>query len=235
MQQGIIREYEVASELCRENKRLGIFFDTWIPQAKFVELRSSEEGIAIIREDNGHFGFGFGKNPPLPDLSINLSLERGANQIEELGERRRQDWGTFYLEPASNNLALEDSKKRGDNEIRNFLESHAPDSSVMPGNAEIIEWITVDDFDELVGVAAICRWESGKFVISSVASHAGKRSQGIGARVMRKTESFAASQGIDLLCLGVLASNASARVLYRKLGWQSLFEFTHIDARSREV
>ena len=120
-----------------------------------------------------------------------------------------------------------------DAEIDSFLKQHAPKSSVFPGNKEIVEWVRVDRNNvgktELVGVAAICRWESGEHVVASVATHSEMRGKGIGAEVMRQTLAVAQRNSIPILCLGVMSINHSGKALYEKSGWQELFKFTFVE------
>ena len=130
-------------------------------------------------------------------------------------------------------VSYTEPRVRADAEIDSFLKQHAPKSSVFPGNKEIVEWVRVDrnieGKTELGGVAAICRWESGEYVVASVATHSEMRGEGIGAEVMRQALAVAQRYSIPILCLGVMSNNHSAMALYEKSGWQELFKFTFVE------
>lgn len=158
-----------------------------------------------------------------------MSIERGAQVITEISAKEREDWETYYMVIPSEPIEGNESLSRTNSEIESFLKQHAPKSSVFPGNKEIIEWILVDRNRELVGVAAICCWESGEHVVVSVATHSEMRGEGIGAEVMRQTLAAAQRNLIPTLCLGVMSDNHSAIALYKKTGWKPLFKFTFIE------
>ena len=225
----VISDFEAALDFLKDDRRALTLLKTWIPREKFIELLHSENGISIFREDSTPIAFSIGVNPPIRDSWKKMSIERGAQVITEISSKEREDWETYYMVIPSEPIEGNESLSRTNSEIESFLKQHAPKSSVFPGNKEIIEWILVDRNRELVGVAAICRWESGEHVVVSVATHSEMRGEGIGAEVMRQTLAAAQRNLIPTLCLGVMSDNHSAIALYKKTGWKPLYKFTFME------
>jgi ribosomal protein S18 acetylase RimI-like enzyme len=111
------------------------------------------------------------------------------------------------------------------------LKTHAPDSSVFPGNDEILRWIQIHDGDELVAVAALCRWQSDRVVISSVATHSSYRGKGFGKILMKDCLIAGAELGEKYLSLGVRHENESAQRLYASMGFRLMHNFTYCERR----
>lgn len=228
-----IKDYEEAIEFLHDDLRATTLFKTWIPRERFIELLHSEGGISMFREDTTPIAFAIGANPPIRDSWKKMSIERGASVIDEISAKEREDWETYYMVIPRDPVPYTEPRVRADAEIDSFLKQHAPKSSVFPGNKEIVEWVRVDrniaGKTELLGVAAICRWESGEHVVASVATHSEMRGEGIGVEVMRQTLAVAQRSSIPILCLGVMSNNHSAIALYKKSGWQELVKFTFIE------
>lgn len=228
-----IKDFDEALHFLKDDSRSSTLFKTWIPREKFLELNYCQSGISIFREDSTRVAFAIGVNPPIHDSWKRINIERGAAKINEIEATVREDWETYFIVTPSDPLGYIQSRERTDNEIDSFLKLHAPKSSVFPGNREIVDWICIDrnieGKDELVGVAAICRWESGEHVVASVCTHSNLRGKGIGADVMRKVLVVAQKNSIARLCLGVMSDNQSAISLYKKSGWQNLFKFTFVE------
>jgi ribosomal protein S18 acetylase RimI-like enzyme len=228
-----IKDYEEAIEFLHDDLRASTLFKTWIPRERFIELLHSEGGISMFREDTTPIAFAIGANPPIRDSWKKMSIERGASVIDEISAKEREDWETYYMVVPRDPVPYTEPRVRADAEIDSFLKQHAPKSSVFPGNKEIVEWVRVDrniaGKAELLGVAAICRWESGEHVVASVATHSEMRGEGIGVEVMRQTLAVAQRNSIPILCLGVMSNNHSAIALYKRSGWQELVKFTFIE------
>lgn len=223
-----ISRFEDALAFVKRSQASEIFFRTWIPKSRFVELLHDENGFSFSRADNNLYAFAFGAKPPIREEWGEFSIERGAAQISQIEAKERVDWETYFIDVPQSVSVKEDAQKRSDSEIEEFLKIHAPESSVFPGNKEILDWIRIDNANELVGVAAVCRWESGEHVIASVATHNKIRGLGIGARVMNQALAVARELEISRLCLGVLSDNEPAKALYKKLGWGPLYRFTYL-------
>lgn len=225
----VISDYLSAVPLIYSQDRLYRFFKTWIPEDKFIELLYSDGGISVFRDDSTPVAFCFGINPPIRADWKMINLEVGVNLVGESHAIERVEWETYFIEPRRCKTVIEDYTNKSDLEIETFLRRHAPDSSVYPGNGEIVKWVCVEEAEQLMGVAALCKWESGELVVASVAIHQDFRNQGIGVRLMNQVCLAAKKLEVDQICLGVLSSNHSAKALYGKAGWQPLFKFTYLE------
>lgn len=224
-----IEDFQRLTTVVQETIGNTVFLDTWVPQDKFLYAISRDSSITIIREDEGEFGFSFGRNPFLPESCSRFSIERKGEYLLTSTFEIKARWDVYTKLINAGSETVNSSKEFTDLEIKEFLELHAPDSSVMPGNPEIVRWATLAYEDRLVGVAAICRWESGRFVVASVATDSKMRGQGFGAKIMEEVHRLAFQEGIDRLSLGVRAENAHAKRLYERSGYGLLHEFTYIE------
>lgn len=225
----VITDFEDALDFLSDDSRALRLFKTWIPREKFIELLYSESGLSIYRSDSTPIAFSLGIQPPIRSSWMRLNIQRGAKAIEKINSKERSDWETYFIDIPKEGLVGPDARSRSDAEIDSFLNLHAPKSSVFPGNREIVKWTCVDVEDELAGVAAICRWESGEHVVVSVATHAQMRGKGVGLKVMEQTLKVAKQESISSLCLGVVSDNSPAIKLYEKAGWKPLFKFTNLE------
>ncbi|MFM8329450.1 MAG: GNAT family N-acetyltransferase, partial [Actinomycetales bacterium] len=82
--------------------------------------------------------------------------------------------------------------------------------------------------NQLLGVAAICKWESGYHVIASVTTEKKLRGQGLGAKLVEVIKSDLANLEIKEVCLGVLSDNESAKKLYDRTGFEKLFDLRFV-------
>jgi ribosomal protein S18 acetylase RimI-like enzyme len=201
---------------------------TWIPEAKFIELLHDENGISISREDEGIFSFALGSKAPLRDNWERISFERKSLWIANREFREQSDWEAHCLHHEG--IAVSQlSEIRSDLEIGKFMRANAPDLSVFPGNKEIVHWSTlVGEGDQLLGVAAICKWESGQHVIASVATDKNFRGQGLGSNLIAVIKNDLVNLGISEVCLGVQSNNEPAKKLYARTGFEKLFDFRSV-------
>lgn len=224
-----ITDFDSALEFLKEDERALILFKTWIPRVKFIELLHDEGGISMYREDHTPIAFSVGINPPIKDSWPRINFERDARGISKIQAREKSDWQTYFLYLDARPNKVSTPPQYGDSEIDAFLKLHAPKSSVFPGNKEIVKWACISHENQLAGVAAISRWESGENVVASVAVHSDLRGLGIGAKLMKEVEQVAMDEEIKTLCLGVNGDNLSAIALYEKLNWQPLYKFTYVE------
>jgi ribosomal protein S18 acetylase RimI-like enzyme len=196
------------------------FFDTWIPEEKFVGAEVDASGnFTISREDEGIYGIALGPSPVIP--SGIASLPADFKVVEE--------WDCYWAPTVEGKL--ESAAASADPVVDAFLKQHAPDSSVYPGNDEILQWVEIHDADELVAVAALCRWESGRVVISSVATHSDRRGEGFGKQLIEKCLIVGSLLGEEYLCLGVRHRNESAQRLYASTGFTLMHNFSYCERR----
>ncbi len=220
---------EVKSEYLKFNPT-SPFFDTWVPREKFVSAELDSQGnISISREDDGIYGIAVGPSPVIPEDWKNFSIEsRGISSLPN-NFKTVVEWDCHWAPTkVGDQVAAQQST---DNEIAAFLKVHAPDSSVFPGNDEILQWVEIYESEELAAVAALCRWESGKVVISSVATRSDLRGRGLGKQLMEKCLIAGHQLGEKYLSLGVRHENESAQRLYRATGFTLMHNFTYCERR----
>jgi ribosomal protein S18 acetylase RimI-like enzyme len=205
------------------------FFDAWVPRSHFTSADYDGENLSITRRDEKIYGMAFGSSPTIPANWNGFSIEsRGLVALPEDVERM-DEWDCYWAS-TTEAVALPERKK-SDSEISSFLETHAPHSSVFPGNDEILSWIEIIEDGELVGTAALCRWQSGRVVVSSVATHSDRRGQGIGKKVVAASLGVARELGEEFLSLGVMHANESAHRLYQSMGFTLMHNFTYCERR----
>jgi ribosomal protein S18 acetylase RimI-like enzyme len=206
------------------------FFETWVPRDKFLSAEFDSDGnFTISREDDGIYGIALGVNPEIPPAWKNFSME--SRGIDKLPSEFKAvvEWDCYWAPTIAGSLAA--GKQSSDEVISGFLKTHAPDSSVFPGNDEILQWIQIHNGDELVAVAALCRWQSGRVVISSVATHSSYRGKGFGKILMKDCLIAGAELGEKHLSLGVRHENESAQRLYASMGFRLMHNFTYCERR----
>lgn len=206
------------------------FFDTWVPQSKFLSAEFDGEGnISISREDGGIYGIALGAQPTMPDNWKSFSVEsRGISALPD-EFKVVVEWDSYWA--ATKSDGAEESTISSNEVIKEFLRAHAADSSVFPGNKEIVQWVEVLDDGELAAVAALCRWQSGRIVISSVATHADLRGRGLGKQLIEKCLNVGGALGEKTLSLGVRHDNQSGQRLYRGSGFTLMHNFTYCERR----
>ena len=206
------------------------FFETWVPEEKFLTAEFDDAGNFVIsREDDGIYGLALGKNPIIPIEWKNFSMEfRGIDKLPQ-EFKAVVEWDCYWAPTINGNFEM--GEHSTDEVINTFLKTHAPDSSVYPGNDEILQWIQLHDQGELVAVAALCRWQSGRVVISSVATHTEHRGKGYGKTLMKNCLIAGAELGEKYLSLGVRHENESAQRLYASMGFRLMHNFTYCERR----
>lgn len=206
------------------------FFSTWIPRKGFISSQYDALGnLSVTRNGETCFGFAFGSSPL-------INPEWGSCSIESKGLECLSDdfvvvdnWDCYWSPTIGGSYTAEGDAT--DLDIDNFLKEHAPDSSVFPGNHEILQWVQIHEKGELLAVAALCRWESGKVVISSVATHNQHRGRGLGKELMRRALICGRDLGEEYLSLGVMHENESAQRLYAASGFTLMHRFTFCERR----
>jgi ribosomal protein S18 acetylase RimI-like enzyme len=226
----IVTDFEEVQREYEEFYPLSPFFETWVPREKFLSAQTDGQGnISIGREDDGIYGIAVGPAPVIPTEWKNFSIEsRGISSLPK-DFKAVVEWDCHWAPTkVGDQVAAQQST---DNEIAAFLKVHAPDSSVFPGNDEILQWVEIYESEELAAVAALCRWESGKVVISSVVTRSDLRGRGLGKQLMEKCLIAGHQLGEKYLSLGVRHENESAQRLYRATGFTLMHNFTYCERR----
>ena len=206
------------------------FFQVWIPRELFESAHFDGAGnISITRIDNGLFGVAIGSNPYIAPEWNRFSVEsKGVREVPS-GAQYVDEWDCYWAKTSAGGALSQ--RKFSDDVVKDFLELHAPNSSVFPGNDEILYWIEIVEDGELLGVGALCRWQSGRVVISSVGTHTERRREGIGRKVMEEALAAAPHFGANFISLGVMHGNESAQRLYQGLGFTLMHNFTYFERR----
>ena len=220
------------AKLCYEELYPGSpFFETWIPEEKFDSaILTEESSLTLIRRDgDDYYGVLLGENPEWPSTMQKASVESRAADQFRTADSDTGEWDCYFAPTPT--IGEMPDRRSTDQEIEDFLKEHAPESSVFPGDNEIQRWVEIYSEDELIAVAALCRWESGRIVLSSVATHSQKRGQGIGKILMNQSLQAARALGAEKLSLGVRHSNESAISLYKSTGFTLMHNFTYFERR----
>ena len=206
------------------------FFETWVPGEKFLSAVFDGDGNFVIsREDNGIYGIALGAKPVVPDNWKNFSMESRGIDFLPQEFKAVVEWDAYFA-PTTSGTIIEPAIATN-HEIDSFLKEHAPESSVFPGNDEILQWVEVRDEGALVAIAALCRWQSGRIVISSVATDSQLRGRGFGKILMGKCLAAGSHYGEKYLSLGVRHLNESAHRLYASSGFILMHNFTYCERR----
>jgi len=226
----ISRNFHAASDAYERAYPSLPFFETWIPNEKFVSAHFDGDGnISVSREDNGIYGLALGSYPIIPTDWKKFSMDSRGIKTLPPEFVAVAEWDAYFAPTIAGNRTI--APQSSNATIKAFLEEHAPDSSVFPGNKEILSWIEVHSDGNLVAIAALCRWQSGRVVISSVATDASQRGQGFGKVLMRECLIEGEKLGEKFLSLGVRHQNESAQRLYAATGFTLMHNFTYCERR----
>ena len=198
-----------------------------IPEDGFIKAVRNSNSVSLTRMDGQHFGLGLGINPPIDPEWERFTVERKVDTsnyknvipIVDL-DIYSIDTNKFKDSPLPENLD-------DDEEISKFLKVNAPNSSVWPGNPEVVFWAgTRDGGRELIAVGAVTMWETGQKVVSSVGTAESERGKGIATKLVAEIVAKSNKLGFARLGLAVRADNIAAKKAYEKVGFDLCGEFT---------
>lgn len=154
-----------------------------------------------------------------------LATSRGLT-VDAKRFEHRADWD-FYSIDTDAFTALESAEIGSDSEeITDFLNTNAPDSSVWPDDPEILFWGQKRIAGELVSLGALVQWRTGQVMFASIGTHLDHRSKGLAQQLVREMLARVAKLGVAHVGLGVFAGNISAKRAYEKVGFQLVSEFS---------
>ncbi len=198
--------------------------DFLLAPARFVAAERGGDSYALTLERRGLVGVAFGPAPPV-DPAWGHALVSRSPFGAALGRLVAADRWDFFSRPLAGARApVPDPADEA--EVEPFLRAHASDSAVWPGNPEVVAWFERRDATGLAAVAALVRWESGRLVVSSVATRADARGAGHATALVEGVAAAAAALGEAWLGLGVGHDNAAAQRVYERCGFASRAEFT---------
>ncbi len=192
----------------------------------FVAAYKSEDGFSFVVEDDPFYSHLYGKNAYLDPRCTEFALESTESPHFENYAVRGGGYEFWELDTGTSYGAIELLKD--EEEVLKFIQSHAPDSSVKPGNNEIIFWGGLRNlYRELVACAVVVKWQSGLHVVSSVTTRTQERGQGLGTALSIGIACHARELGIPFLGLGVRRDNFVAQRVYEKAGYKRIGTFTN--------
>jgi ribosomal protein S18 acetylase RimI-like enzyme len=201
-------------------------FTTYSPAHRFIVADVTAESLSFsVRDEDGSiFAMALGTNPKILECD-RVATSRGV-RVDLDNFTHRADWDFYSTDTHSfAKFEIADEAINHD-EINALLEGHAPNSSVWPGNEEVLLWGAIREDDQLVATGALVKWRTGEVMFASIATHANYRSKGLAQKLVSRMLSTANSRGIAHVGLGVFAENASAKRAYEKVGFSLIGEFS---------
>ena len=200
----------------------------WIPEANFVSAARTLDSVSFTRSDGGLYGLGLGPNPIISPDWQQFSIFQTAPLASGTELEPKAQWAAFVIESRVCQTAIPVARIDDDAIIKDFLEQHAPDSSVFPGNPEILFWVVIKTLDDqIAALACLTQWESGEKLISSVATAAHLRGEGYAQRLVAGIVRNAFDLGIERVGLAVMSGNLPARKVYEKVGFTLMGDFNY--------
>jgi GNAT superfamily N-acetyltransferase len=143
----------------------------------------------------------------------------------------RNKWDFYSIDTGAFLGGAESNEDADENEIKELLEKHAPNSSVWPGNQEILFWGNIREAEQLIATGALVRWRTGQVMFASIATHSDYRGKGYAYRLVTQMLASVAKKGVTHVGLGVFAENIPAKRAYEKVGFALIGEFTSYSIR----
>ena len=198
-----------------------------IPEDRFIKAVRNSNSVSLTTMDEQLFGLGLGLNPPIDPNWKRFTVERKADTSNYADAVSLLDLDIYSIETQlykNSPIAIE---IHGDEEISDFLKLHAPNSSVWPGNPELVFWAGKrNQSGELIAVGAVTMWETGQKIVSSVGTAEHERGKGIATKLIAEMVAKANELGFPRLGLAVHAKNIAAKKVYEKVGFVLCGEFT---------
>jgi predicted GNAT family acetyltransferase len=177
--------------------------------------------------DEKLFGLGLGINPPVDPNWKRFIVERKADCSNYVGAVSLLGLDVYCIETQHYENSPSAVEIQNDQEISDFLTANAPNSSVWPGNPELVFWAGIrNESGELIAVGAVTMWENGQKVVSSVGTAERERGKGLATKLVAEMVAKANKLGFSRLELAVHASNIAAKKAYEKVGFDLCGEFT---------
>ena len=198
-----------------------------IPEDRFIRAVRNSNSVSLTTREEKLFGLGLGVNPPLDPKWKRFTIERKAVKSNYEGAESVLDLDIYSIETRLYENSPMAVEIQGDEEISDFLKVHAPNSSVWPGNPELVFWAGIrNDSGELIAVGAVTMWETGQKIVSSVGTAEHERGKGLATKLVAEMVAKAHELEFPRLALAVRADNIAAKRAYEKVGFALCGEFT---------
>lgn len=201
-------------------------FETYAPAHRFIEAVVTETDLSfsVHDEDGTIFAMALGNQPVLLGAD-RIATSRGLVMDRDL-YKHRADWDFYSIDTDAFGGAEQATESKDDLGIKKLLEEHAPNSSVWPGDGEVIFWGELREGSELVATGTLVKWRTGEVMFASIATRSDFRGKGLAQKLVRQMLATAAQKGIGHVGLGVFAQNIAAKKAYEKVGFKLIGEFS---------
>ena len=210
---------EVAKELLIPQELIEI----WIPRDKFENAVREGSSLSITRFDDPFYGMAFGTNPVIDKRWRNFSVTRSTPKSITSEYKLVGQWDAYGM--ATKKFDVEYELIANVDVINEFIETHAPESSIRGGDQEVVTWVWIPG----IALGALCKWESGAHVLSAIAVAKEQRGKGFGKAITKALVSEAYERNIKYVALGVYAKNDVAIATYRSIGFELLGQFNSFE------
>lgn len=226
MTSSLIKNHDEVLELLKNRPKYLETFTTYAPAHRFIGANVTADSLSFsVRDEDGSvFAMALGVAPLVVDCD-RLATSRGVN-VDTTEFEHRANWDFYSIDTATFGGLQEVKKTNANQEIKEFLEKHAPNSSVWPGNEEILFWGQIRQNDQLVATGTLVKWRTGQVMFASIATHQDFRGQGLAQKLVSQMLCSAERLGIKHVGLGVFAENFSAKRTYEKVGFELIGEFS---------
>ena len=221
-----IKDYSTVLNLLQDRKHDLETFSTYSPSNRFIEAVVTDDSLSFsVKDEYGSiFAMALGQSPEILECD-RLATSRGV-KVDESRFKHQSDWD-FYSIDTDRFFAAESADVAIDGEeIGAFLKEHAANSSVWPGDPEVLFWGEIRTGNKLVAIGALVQWRTGQVMFASIATHIDHRGKGLAQTLVRQMLARVAKNGVAHVGLGVFAGNVSAKRAYENVGFEIVGEFS---------
>ncbi len=191
----------------------------------FVVAYKVEDSLSFVLKGEPFYGQMYGPNAFFDERCTGIAIEY--LKPESVGELKARG-GFQFWEAITFDNGFRIELLTNSSEINSIIDEHASDSSVRPGDPEVIFWGGVrNGAQELTALAVLVKWQSGYHVMASVVTRSEDRGQGFATKLSAGMISHAHSLGISEIALGVRENNLAAKRAYEKAGFKKIADFTY--------
>jgi ribosomal protein S18 acetylase RimI-like enzyme len=195
--------------------------------------------VYVIGEpvDAGHLARAVlaGDVPQAPTDVASVSVPRGTLETVRLPVGTGDDWDFYWTQASPRprpgeshavDLDLADRSVRA--ELDDLVRISSPRASARPGDDRVRRWMGIRDprDGQLVACAAHAEHVPGVPVLKTIATHPGRRGEGLGRDITAAITRRAFAGGAEVVTLGMYADNLPARRAYERLGFTLGAEFS---------
>ena len=197
--------------------------EIWIPKEKFIDAVIQGNSLSITRIDDPFYGMAFGPEPYIDARWTHFSCTRSTPKSKTSQFKLDGQWDAYGIETKEFDVSYEILKDP--EAIDTFIETHAPQSSIRARDKEVVAWVGISN----IALGAICKWESGGYVLSAIVVAEEFRGEGFGKKITSALVDRAKQMGIDYVALGVWAKNGAAIATYKAVGFELLGQFNSFE------